>query len=122
MTCWRRSPLSDEHPSLRGIVTGPRITHLQLDDPELEPIWTELESRNIPLLLHPQDGIGLDILEGYGHVLPVGVGFPMETTAVVSRLVFGGVLFNHPDLKIIVSHGWGDPVGAGRAPRRRLAI
>ena len=97
----------DEHPSLRGIVTGPRITHLQLDDPELEPIWTELESRNIPLLLHPQDGIGLDILEGYGHVLPVGVGFPMETTAVVSRLVFGGVLFNHPDLKVIVSHGGG---------------
>ena len=31
----------------------------------------------------------------------------METTATVSRLVFGGVLFNHPDLKIIVSHGGG---------------
>ncbi|MCE2530526.1 MAG: amidohydrolase family protein [Acidimicrobiia bacterium] len=97
----------DEHPSLRGIVTGPRITHLQLDDPELESVWDELESRNLPVLLHPQDGIGLDILEGYGHVLPVGVGFPMETTAVVSRLVFGGVLFNHPGLKIIVSHGGG---------------
>ena len=97
----------DEHPSLRGIVTGPRITHLQLDDPELEPVWSELESRNLPVLLHPQDGIGLDLLEGYGHVLPVGVGFPMETTAVVSRLVFGGVLFNHPDLKIVVSHGGG---------------
>lgn len=97
----------DEHPSLRGIVTGPRITHLRLDDPELEPVWVELEKRNLPVLLHPQDGIGLDLLEAYGHVLPVGVGFPMETTAVVSRLVFGGVLFNHPGLKIIVSHGGG---------------
>ena len=97
----------DQHPSLRGIVTGPRIAHLRLDDPELEPVWAELESRDLPVLLHPQDGIGLDLLEGYGHVLPVGVGFPMETTAVVSRLVFGGVLFNHPDLKIVVSHGGG---------------
>ena len=97
----------DAHPSLRGIVTGPRIAHFRLDDPELEPVWTELESRQLPLLLHPQDGIALDLLDGYGHVLPVGVGFPMETTAVVSRLVFGGVLHNHPDLKIIVSHGGG---------------
>ncbi len=97
----------DEHPHLRGLVTGPRITHLQLDDPDLEPVWTELERRKLPVLLHPQDGIGLDLLEGYGHVLPVGVGFPMETTAVVCRLVFGGVLFNHPGLKIIVSHGGG---------------
>ena len=97
----------DRHPSLRGIVTGPRIAHLRLDDPELEPVWAELESRSLPVLLHPQDGIALDLLEGYGHVLPVGVGFPMETTAVVSRLVFGGVLFNHPGLKIIVSHGGG---------------
>ncbi|MCY4371348.1 MAG: amidohydrolase family protein [bacterium] len=97
----------DEHPSLRGIVTGPRIAHCRLDDPELEPVWVELEARQIPVLLHPQDGIALDLLEGYGHVLPVGVGFPMETTAVVSRLVFGGVLYNHPDLKMIVSHGGG---------------
>jgi len=97
----------DAHPSLRGIVTGPRIAQFRLDNPELEPVWTELESRQLPLLLHPQDGIALDLLEGYGHVLPVGVGFPMETTAVVSRLVFGGILHNHPDLKIIVSHGGG---------------
>ena len=97
----------DRHPSLRGIVTGPRIAHLRLDDPDLEEVWTELEARDLPLLLHPQDGIGLDLLEGYGHVLPVGVGFPMETTAVVSRLVFGGVLHNHPDLKIVVSHAGG---------------
>ena len=105
----------DRHPSLRGIVTGPRIAHLRLDDPELEPVWAELESRQIPVLLHPQDGIALDLLEGYGHVLPVGVGFPMETTAVVSRLVFGGVLHRHPDLKIIVSHGGGTlPALVGR--------
>ncbi|MDE0169015.1 MAG: amidohydrolase family protein [bacterium] len=97
----------DRHPSLRGIVTGPRIAHLRLDDPDLEAVWTELEARQLPVLLHPQDGIALDLLEGYGHVLPVGVGFPMETTAVVSRLVFGGVLHNHPDLKMIVSHGGG---------------
>ncbi len=121
----------DKHPGLRGIVTGPRITHLQLDDPDLEPVWAELEKRNLPVLLHPQDGVALDLLEGYGHVLPVGVGFPMETTAVVSRLVFGGVLFHHPDLKIIVSHGGGtlsslvgrldaawrsDPIGRVRLP------
>jgi len=97
----------DHHPSLYGIVTGPRIARLRLDDEQLEPVWTDLESRGLPLLLHPQDGTGLDLLDGYGHVLPVGVGFPMETTATVSRLVFAGVLVRHPGLKIIVSHGGG---------------
>ena len=62
----------DEHPSLRGMVRGPRIARLRLDDPQLEPVWDELESRDLPVLLHPQDGISLDVLDGYGHVLPVG--------------------------------------------------
>ena len=97
----------DRHPSLRGIVTGPRIAHLRLDDPDLELVWTALESRQLPVAAAPPRRYRLGLLEGYGHVLPVGVGFPMETTAVVSRLVFGGVLHNHPDLKIIVSHGGG---------------
>ncbi len=97
----------DHHPSLRGIVTGPRIARLRLDDEELEPVWADLESRGLPLLLHPQDGTALDLLDGYGHVLPVGVGFPMETTATVSRLVFGGVLFRYPRLRMIISHGGG---------------
>lgn len=38
------------------------------------------------MLLHPQDGIALDLLKEYGHVLSVGVGFPMETTVVVSHV------------------------------------
>lgn len=97
----------DEHESLRGIVTGPRIVRRELGDGALEPVWSELERREIPVLIHPQDGVATDLLGGYGHVLPVGLGFPMETTVAVSRLVFAGVLHRFPDLKLVVSHGGG---------------
>lgn len=97
----------DDHPSLRGLVTGPRIAQRELDDPALEPLWDELEKRRLPVLLHPQDGVALEHLEGFGHVLPVGIGFPMETTVAVCRLIFAGVLHAHPDLRLVVSHGGG---------------
>ena len=52
---------------------------------------------------------------GIGHALPVAVGFPVETTIAVARLVFGGVLHRYPDLRIIASHGGGTlPYLAGR--------
>ncbi|MEX2032158.1 MAG: amidohydrolase family protein, partial [Dehalococcoidia bacterium] len=39
---------------------------------------------------------------------PLGaLGFPVETTASVARLVLGGVLERHPGLRVVASHGGG---------------
>ena len=102
-------------PGLHGVVSMPAIARLAFDDARLEPFWAELERLGLPLFVHPENGIGLDALEGYRHTLPVGIGFPMETTVGLTRLIFGGVLEKHPHLKIMAAHGGGTlPYLAGR--------
>ncbi len=93
--------------SLVGIGVGPKICNLHFDDPLLDPFWAMLELQDLPLYIHPENGVAINELQGYGHALPIGVAFPMETTVSVSRLVFGGVLERYPGLRIIVAHGGG---------------
>lgn len=100
---------------LYGLVTGQRVAGFRLDDPALEPLWVALAERGFPLLLHPHYSAASDQLEGFGHALPVAVGFPFETTIALARLVLAGVLYRHPRLRIIASHGGGTlPFLAGR--------
>lgn len=103
------------NPGLHGVVSSPRIAGLLFDDPQLDPFWRELEQVDLPLFVHPENGIALKDLEGYRHTLPVGLGFPMETTIALSRLIFGGVLQKYPSLRILAAHGGGClPYLAGR--------
>ncbi len=94
-------------PTLYGLISGCRICGLTLDDGRLTPLWAELERSGLPLFVHPHDAAALDSLEGYGHALPLALGFPFETTIAIARLVFAGVLRRFPGLKIVVAHGGG---------------
>lgn len=95
-----------EHP-LRGIVTGPRICGLALDDRRLEPVWQALDETRLTWMLHPSDGLGVDEMEGYGQALPIALAFPFETTVAVARFVLAGIAPRHPDIRLLVSHGGG---------------
>lgn len=100
---------------LYGIVTGTLICGLTLDDAGLDPLWAALEHHQIPVFVHPHYAAAVDNLGGFGHALPVSVGFPFETTIAVARLVFAGVLYRYPGLKMLVAHGGGAlPTLAGR--------
>lgn len=100
---------------LHGLVLGPTIAGLLFDDPALDPFWDEVQNTRLPLFVHPKNGVALDDLRGYRHVLPVGLGFPMETTIAIARLVFGGVLERFPQLRLMAAHGGGClPYLAGR--------
>lgn len=104
-----------ETAGLYGVVSGTRICGLRLDDEALDPLWSELERSGLPLLIHPHYTLGVQDLLGYDHALPLGLGFPFETTAALARMVFGGVYERFPDLKIAAAHGGGAlPFVAGR--------
>ena len=104
-----------ETPGLHGVVTGPRIAGYAFDDRRLDPFWEELSRLDLPLFVHPEDGVAIEDLKGYRHTLPVGVGFPVETTIALSRFIFGGVATRHPGLRILAAHGGGTlPYLAGR--------
>jgi len=100
---------------LAGVVSGTRIAGHALDDEALEPVWEALERTGVPLLLHPHHGSAMDELGGFGHALPVAVGFPLETTIALARLMLAGVLHRHPGIRLVASHGGGTlPYLAGR--------
>jgi aminocarboxymuconate-semialdehyde decarboxylase len=94
-------------PSLYGAINGCRLCGRELDDPALEPVWEALGETGLPLLIHPHYLLGRHELTGFGHALPVALGFPFETTAALARLVFAGVLRRHPGVRLVASHGGG---------------
>ncbi len=103
------------HKGLTGVSAGPKIAGLALDDPVLDLFWAALVYFDLPLFIHPENGVGIDAMQGYGLALPLGLAFPMETTVALTRLVFGGVLERFPSLRIMAAHGGGTlPFLAGR--------
>lgn|GEM_PF-1188845 len=92
---------------LYGATTGPSIAGKSFDDPLLEPFWGILAGCGLPLFIHPEDSLPLESLKGFNQSLHFALGFPMETTIALSRLVLSGVLARFPSLRIIVAHGGG---------------
>ncbi|CCA68180.1 related to 2-amino-3-carboxylmuconate-6-semialdehyde decarboxylase [Serendipita indica DSM 11827] len=99
-------------PHLKGIIMGTRGIGKGLDDPALEPLWEALSNTKLVVFLHPHYGLGSGAKEAWGdqengHVLPLAIGFPVETTTAITRLILAGVYDRHPDLKILLAHSGG---------------
>jgi len=76
-----------------------------LDDPEFWPLFERAEATDTPLWMHPQLWEWYDWASEYmEHRL---FGWPFDTTLALSRLVFGGVMEEYPDLKLVSHHGGG---------------
>ena len=61
-----------------------------LDDARLDPVWEALEKEKLVVFLHPHYGVGKEAWgeNENGHVLPLALGFPFETTIVRDHLSF----------------------------------
>ena len=106
-------------PHIRGIILGTTGRGQGLDDLNLEPVWNTLENTQLLIFLHPHYGLPSETFgpraSEYGHVLPLSLGFPMETTIAFVRMWLSGVFDRYPRLKILISHAGGTvPFLAGR--------
>ena len=103
------------HPRVRGVQIGSNIAGSDLDDPRLEPVWTALETHGLPVWIHA-DQRSIAGAERLGvYYLQNLVGIPMESTIAIAKLIFGGVIGRHPDLRIGITHGGGfAPYQVGR--------
>jgi predicted TIM-barrel fold metal-dependent hydrolase len=94
-------------PHLRGAIIGSIGAGRGLDDPALDPLWAAAERAGLMIFVHPHYGLGNEALGGYGHAMPLALGFPFETTAAVARLVLGGTFDRFPGLRLMVAHAGG---------------
>lgn len=104
----------------RGVILGTSGLGKGLDDPNLLPIFQALADADLTIFLHPHYGLpnkvwGPRASKEYGHVLPLALGFPMETTIAVTRMYLAGVFDAVPQLRMILAHSGGTlPFLAGR--------
>jgi aminocarboxymuconate-semialdehyde decarboxylase len=96
-----------EHPRVRGVQIGTNINGVELDNPKYDRIWGELEMRDLPVWFHPDQRsiAGPERLRSY--YLQNLIGIPLDSTIAAARLIFGGVLDRHPELRFGFTHGGG---------------
>ncbi|KAL0949326.1 hypothetical protein HGRIS_009401 [Hohenbuehelia grisea] len=96
-------------PHLKGLIMGTKGVGKGLDDPALDPVWAAIERAKLTVFLHPHYGVGGNPwgeVEN-GHVLPLALGFPFETTIAITRLILSGALDRFPSLRILLAHSGG---------------
>lgn len=71
-------------PHLKGLIIGSRGVGKGLDDEALDPVWAAIEKARLVIFLHPHYGVDNEAWgnKENGHVLPLALGFPFETTVV----------------------------------------
>lgn len=106
---------------IKGVIMGTTGLGKGLDDPALNPMWEALQTYKVLMFLHPHYGLpddafgGKDVIAQSGHVLPLALGFPLETTIAVTRMFLAGVFDKYPKLEILLAHSGGTfPFLAGR--------
>ncbi|KAJ6490386.1 amidohydrolase 2 [Mycena vitilis] len=94
---------------LKGIIMGTRGIGKGLDDEALDPVWAALEKAGLVVFLHPHYGVDEKAWgdKDNGHVLPLALGFPFETTIATTRLILAGVFDRFPSLRLLLAHSGG---------------
>jgi len=97
---------------LKAINLPSNINGTPLDLPEFEPFWAQAAEMDIPVYIHPRDPVGqTDRSYEAEYDLTHNFGWPFETTLVLARLVFSGIMERYPTLKVVNHH-----LGGGMIP------
>ncbi len=90
-----------------GVMVLANVAGKSLTDPMFAPIWQAIDQRALPVLVHPTDPPGVDLMDMTKFDLSWSVGFMFDTTLAITRMIFEGFFDQYPNLKVIASHGGG---------------
>jgi predicted TIM-barrel fold metal-dependent hydrolase len=113
----------------RGVQVFTNVSGRPLDEPAFLAVFKEMARRDLPVWMHPARGPGFADYateDSSKHEIWWALGWPYETSVAMARLVFSGLLEQHPDIKIITHHlgamipylegriglGWSDQLGS----------
>lgn len=90
---------------LPGVMVGTNINGLDWDSPALFPVLEAASDLGAFVFFHPARGRADGWMPNY-HLRNL-IGNPLETTATIAALIFGGVLERLPHLRTCFAHGGG---------------
>ncbi|MBA7698348.1 hypothetical protein ES703_107025 [subsurface metagenome] len=91
----------------RGIYVHSNINGKPLDSPEFMPLYEKMAKYNLPIYIHPwrsDNFADYPTEETSKYMIASIFGWPYETTAAMTRLVFSGILEKYPNLKVVTHH------------------
>lgn len=104
-----------EDPSTIGWVASSGGRSVSMDSPELDDLWSGLDSASSWVFLHPGTSPDPRLNRLY---LSNTIGNPFESALAVGELIFGDVLFKHPSIRFLIAHcGGAFPALIGRWQR-----
>lgn len=93
--------------NFRGVQIYTPINGKPLDSPEFMPLYEKMSEYDLPIWIHPARGRNTPdyVTEAHSRYWIFSIfGWPYETTAAMTRLVFSGILEKYPNLKFITHH------------------
>ena len=95
------------HLGARGIQVFTNVAGKPLSAPEFRPIFQKMAAHDLPVWVHPMRGPNFPDYaseKASEHEIWFSFGWPYETTACMTRLIYAGIFDELPNLKIISHH------------------
>jgi len=90
---------------MRGALVNAHTQGRYLDDPELRVVWEHAEGLDVPLYLHPANGVdAAHVISGHPELIGPMWSWGPDTAAHALRLIFGGVFDDFPNAKLLLGH------------------
>ncbi len=90
---------------LKGAMIFSNVNGKPLDSSEFFPIFERAAKLDVPIFIHPTSPINQEAMLDY-RLVPI-MGFGVDTSLAILRLVFSGVMEKLPDLKLVATHTGG---------------
>jgi len=87
---------------LRGAIVYSNVAGRGLDEPEFRLLFEAAAALEVPIMIHPTYPLSAATMDAYA-LIP-SLGFLVDSTTAVLRLVLDGVFERHPELKLYLTH------------------
>ncbi len=94
----------------KGVYVHSNINGKPLDAPEFLPLFEKMAEYDLPIYIHPWRGSDCAEYSSESeskYAIASTFGWPYETTAAMTRIVFSGMFERFPGLKVVTHHGGG---------------
>ncbi|HVE51224.1 MAG TPA: amidohydrolase family protein [Casimicrobiaceae bacterium] len=90
-----------------GVMVLANIDGMSLTDAAFAPIWSAIDARSLPVLVHPTAPPGVAQMDMVRFQLTASLGFTFDTSLAIARMIYDGFFDRYRNLKIIAAHGGG---------------